>query len=226
MSERNQRAPRRKESLDEFLSTLSAWDVLYVRGRIRQLPIALAGLEDVPYELRLQILEHLDLADLLACQTVSKRWNKAWSLENRDMARVLCRRFFPGLIEIDGGKTAPKELFTHAARKLTAWQRGMQMTVFLWDSGREAGSLTPIETRPDSTDLTPVRNTSNICYSDGLLAWQPNHFFIMIDDLHSRTRQRVTYGQGPVSGRPLQLEAASRDLVACVIHTQERSRTV
>lgn len=52
-----------------------------------------------------------------------------------------------------------------------------------------------------------------VCYQDGKIAWQPGNCYLMVDDLRTRQRQRITFGIDFISGRPLQLQEVTDKLV-------------
>ncbi|KAM0428530.1 hypothetical protein ACHAPT_006890 [Fusarium lateritium] len=186
----------RKQAIDDFLSDLSPWDILYLRGRIRNATIELSGLQDTPPEIICLILSHLSLADYRACRQVCRAWARAWS-QGSVLTRA-CQDFFPGLLE--ACPTTPStQLFSLAAKKRVKWQRPFSKHTWMrWNKGvgRIFAELTP----PSQTGPAPVDSWYPSVYGREKLAWQPSVDRVIVDDLRTKQRLRLLPPGGAMSG--------------------------
>ncbi|KAJ4857863.1 hypothetical protein T069G_08760 [Trichoderma breve] len=214
---------RRRESLDAFLDSLSPWDLLYIRNRFRDGHIKMegfAGLRELPPEVFASIVPHLRLQDVLNCFLVSKDWREAWT--QGVVSTFLCRRFFPGLLELYGGDVPDRhELFLASAKRYLRkhFISRSKRSFVSWDVGWSSDYFISSEEAPPSRQLGDLRKVDfgfaplTICYSNGKMAWQPDNCHLFVDDLYTRERARFSFGVDFVSGRPLQLQAVTDSLV-------------
>lgn len=214
---------RRRESLDAFLDSLSPWDLLYIRNRFRDGHVKMegfAGLRELPPEVFASIVPHLRLQDVLNCFLVSKDWREAWT--QGVVSTFLCRRFFPGLLELYGGDVPDRhELFLASAKRYLRkhFISRSKRSFVSWDVGWSSDYFISSEEAPPSRQLGDLRKVDfgfaplTICYSNGKMAWQPDNCHLFVDDLYTRERARFSFGVDFVSGRPLQLQAVTDSLV-------------
>lgn len=219
----NSKPRRRRESLDALLDSLSSWDLLYMRNRFRDGHIKMegfAGLSELPPEVFASIVPHLQLQDVLNCYLVSKDWREAWM--QGAVATALCRRFFPGLLELYGGDVPDRhELFLASAKRYLRkhFMSRSKRSFVSWDVGWSSDYFFNPEEPPPSRQLGDLRLVDfgfaplTICYSSGKVAWQPDNCHIFVDDLYTRERARFSFGVDFISGRPLQLQAVTDSLV-------------
>ncbi|KAL7943674.1 hypothetical protein V8C42DRAFT_354033 [Trichoderma barbatum] len=219
----NPKQRRRRESLDAFLDSLSSWDLLYMRNRFRDGQIKMegfAGLRELPPEVFASIVPHLRLQDVLSCFLVSKDWREAWT--QGVVSTFLCRRFFPGLLELYGGDVPDRhELFLASARRYLRkhFISRNKRSFVSWDVGWSSDYFLNHEEAPPNRQLGDLRMVDfgfaplTVCYSSGKVAWQPDNCHLFVDDLYTRERARFSFGVDFISGRPLQLQAVTDSLV-------------
>lgn len=210
----------RQQAIDGFLSSLSSWDLIYLRRRmlVHESRIKLASLEDLPAEIIIYIAQFLELEDLLTCVNVSRSWHEAWNFGA--VTASLCCRYFPGLTEQHNlPHSAGQKLFSEHARRYIDKYLRPRPNVF-YSSRWFVGSN-------DSPGLEDMRQDAfhrseclefgldsfQMCYSEGLLAWQPDDSYVIINDLKTLTRSRCSFGASLVAGRQLDLQALTRQLV-------------
>ncbi|EHK16220.1 uncharacterized protein TRIVIDRAFT_122935, partial [Trichoderma virens Gv29-8] len=214
---------RRRESLDAFLDSLSPWDLLYMRNRLRDGHVKMegfAGLRELPPEVFASIVPHLRMQDVLNCFLVSKDWREAWT--QGVVSTFLCRRFFPGLLELYNGDVPDRhELFLASAKRYLRkhFISRSKRSFVSWDVGWSSDYFISREEAPPSRRLGDLRTVDfgfaplTICYSSGKIAWQPDNCHLFVDDLYTRERARFSFGVDFISGRPLQLQAVTDSLV-------------
>jgi hypothetical protein len=222
---------RRRESLDALLDSLSSWDLLYVRNRIRDGHVKMDGfasLKELPPEVFDSIVPHLRLQDVLNCYLVSRDWRETW--RNGAVATALCRRFFPGLLELYGGDVPDRHELFVATAKCYLRKHFMSRTkrsFVPWDVGWSSDYFTNVQVPPPSRQLGDLRLVDfgfaplTICYSNGKIAWQPDNCHIIVDDLYTRERARFSFGVDYITGRPLQLQAVTDSLVVLASSSQQ-----
>ncbi|KAL6877689.1 hypothetical protein HDV57DRAFT_130999 [Trichoderma longibrachiatum] len=222
---------RRRESLDALLDSLSSWDLLYVRNRIRDGHVKMDGfasLKELPPEVFDSIVPHLRLQDVLNCYLVSRDWRETW--RNGAVATALCRRFFPGLLELYGGDVPDRHELFVATAKCYLRKHFMSRTkrsFVSWDVGWSSDYFTNVQAPPPSRQLGDLRLVDfgfaplTICYSSGKVAWQPDNCHIIVDDLYTRERARFSFGVDYITGRPLQLQAVTDSLVVLASSSQQ-----
>ncbi|KAL7956788.1 hypothetical protein V8C34DRAFT_315336 [Trichoderma compactum] len=228
---------RRRESLDAFLDSLSPWDLLYIRNRFRDGHIKMegfAGLRELPPEVFASIVPHLRLQDVLNCFLVSKDWREAWT--QGVVSTFLCRRFFPGLLELYGGDVPDRhDLFLASAKRYLRkhFISRSKRSFVSWDVGWSSDYFISSQEAPPGRQLGDLRKVDfgfaplTICYSNGKVAWQPDNCHLFVDDLYTRERARFSFGVDFVSGRPLQLQAVTDSLVILASSSpQYRDRNV
>jgi hypothetical protein len=215
--------PERRDELDRFISSLSPWELLYMRQQMQQTAIKLAGLENMPPELICLLEPHLDLRDILSCQLVSKGWARAWS--QGGVVYQVCNRYFPGLMEthpleppgrllVDALTRRRRE---YSSKRLIQWNTNWETPLFQ-NPSRRPRSI-PLDTTSEHSQQYPIR------YVDGKVAWQPRRDLVLVDDLNTKTRQRVVC---PRLEPPLryQLMALSSQLVVFFTIDQEHETHV
>ncbi|KAH6608279.1 cyclin-like f-box [Trichoderma cornu-damae] len=217
------RPRRRKESLDALLGSLSSWDLLYMRNRFRDGGLRLdgfAGLSELPPEVFASIVPHLRLQDVLNCYLVCKDWREAWV--QGAVATALCRRFFPGLLELYGGDVPDRhELFLASAKRYLRkhFMSRSKRSFVSWDVGWDTDYFVNPQEAPAGRQLGDLRLVDfgfaplTVSYSSGKVAWQPDNCHVIVDDLYTRERARFSFGVDFISGRPLQLQAVTDSLV-------------
>jgi hypothetical protein len=83
----------RKDLIDTFVSSLSPWEWLYLKQKLRRMePPAFATLDHLPQEIFELIFLQVPLIDALRCRLVSKTWQRLWTQS------FLIERRFPGLL--------------------------------------------------------------------------------------------------------------------------------
>lgn len=211
----------RQQVIDGFLGSLSSWDLVYLRRRMHahEARIRLAALEDLPAEIIIYIAQFLELEDLLACAHVCRHWHAAWTFGA--VTASLCCRYFAGLTESHGlAHAAGHDLFSARARRyigkyLRPWPNAYLST--RWFVGANNEPQRSEDMREDafhrSECLDFGLDSPPMCYGDGLLAWQPEDSYAVINDLKSLTRTRCSFGASLVAGRKLDLQAVTRQLV-------------
>ncbi|RCI16423.1 hypothetical protein L249_3125 [Ophiocordyceps polyrhachis-furcata BCC 54312] len=208
----------RKASIDKFLTSLSPWEIIYVRDALRSGKVSVQGLasfDDLPDELADPILCHLRLEDIFNCLLVSRGW---WSkIKNEDVSRSLCKRFFPGLLNTET-KPAPV-LFLEAVRRYRQRRphKAKRKRFIGWNTGWSTKTFSnPVQPVDDSSvrrDPSFDEERLIIRYKDGNLAWQPNPTTVIIDNLRTLNRLHCPLGRFIVSGQALRLIAVTRSLV-------------
>ncbi|KAF7547055.1 hypothetical protein G7046_g9129 [Stylonectria norvegica] len=186
----------RKAEIDTFLSSLSPWELLRVRGHLRNISPKFAGLEDLPPEVLIEIVPYLGVKDVLDCCLVSKSWARSWT--HNAVLGALCHHNFAGLRDIRPS-TDLKELFVKTARRRLARKTArFKKKIIPWDASWSTSEFTNENPMPPSmkTDTAPALVGVNhpIRYADGKVAWRPNRDLVIIDDLRTRSRQRCTLG--------------------------------
>ncbi|KAH6897136.1 hypothetical protein B0T10DRAFT_176767 [Thelonectria olida] len=215
--------PERRNELNRFISSLSPWELLYMRQKMQQTTIKLAGLEDMPPELICLLEPHLELRDVLSCQLVSKAWSGAWSQDG--VAYQVCNRYFPGLMEMHPFEAFGRLLVDalnkrrreHSSKRLIRWNTNWETPIFQ-NPSRRPRSI-PLDTGSEHSQQYPIR------YVDGKMAWQPRRDLVIVDDLNTKIRQRVVC---PRLEPPLryQLVALSSQLVVFFTIDQEHETHV
>ncbi|KAJ3495154.1 hypothetical protein NLG97_g3601 [Lecanicillium saksenae] len=213
----------RQQAIDGFLSSLSSWDLLYLRRRLHdhESRIQLASLEDLPDEIIIYIAQFLELKDLLTCANVSRSWRETWTFGA--VTAYLCCSYFPGLTEKYGLPHSEGQLlFSEYSRRYIEKYLRPRPNAYLssrWfiGSNESLGSEGPEDMREDafhrSECLDFGLDSFPMCYSEGLLAWQPNDSYVVLNDLKTLSRSRCGFGASLVSGRKLALQAITRNLV-------------
>ncbi|KAK5991977.1 hypothetical protein PT974_05373 [Cladobotryum mycophilum] len=213
---------QRRESIDSFLANLTAWDLLYIRGQFRDGKVSIdgfAGLSELPPEVFSYIVPHLRLEDVLNCYLVCRSWRETWT--QGAVATALCRRFFPGLLELYGGDVPDRhDLFLAATKRYLRrhLMRCSTRAFISWDVGWSSDYFRNRQ-RPTVELLEDLRQIDfgysplTVCYENGKVAWQPGNCYVIVDDLRTRQRQRFSFGIDYISGRPLQLQSITESLV-------------
>lgn len=199
----------KKQAIDNFLADLSPWDILYLRGRIRDATIVLSGLQDLPPELICLILSYLSVQDFRACRLVCRAWATAWT-QDSVLARA-CRNFFPGLLETYP-TTPGRQLFSMAGKKRKKWQRPFSKYTWMrWNQG--LSSIFRESTPPSQLGPVPVDSWYPSLYAKEKLAWQPRLDRVIVDDLRTRERHRFLPPGGAMSGTQFRLVCISDQLL-------------
>ncbi len=210
----------RQLAIDGFLGSLSSWDLLYLRRRmhLHESRIKLAALEDLPAEIVIHIAQFLELEDLLTCANVCRNWHATWTFGA--VTASLCCRYFAGLTEKHGlPHSDGQQLFAeHARRYIGKYLRPRPNVHFSsrWFVGSNE-SLGGEDMREDAFHQSECLDFGldgfSMCYDDGLLAWQPDDGYVVVNDLRTLTRNRCSFGASLVAGRKLDLQAVTRKLV-------------
>lgn len=186
--------PRRgRDAIDALIPLLSPWELIYLRGRTRDIHVdaissnGFATCLDLPMDILVLILDHLGRHDLLVLRRVSRAWNRLWM--QGDVLRTVLWNHFPGLLQLHPGEQDLEHLFLNIMNRYRCKPQGKlgSATVF-WDIlGNLPSSFTL------STSLVG-RYRSNPeprrIYSSGKVVWKPASGEIVIDDLRSGTRTR------------------------------------
>ena len=205
---------QQKAAIDALFLSLDQWGLLYARSKLRDLALKFSGLEDLPPEIICSIASCLRLSDIFNCCLVSQSWYQSFT--HCAVLIALCRHLFPGLRETCPS-VGPKQLLINAASNYLKWhQLGYNAKFIPWDPSWSTDHFkneTPrgAQQLPDADNKT-IEVVFAIQYTEGLLAWQPNHDMIILDDLQTRTRRRCAFGLQSFSGRRLQIEGLSRQL--------------
>ncbi|KAJ6785711.1 hypothetical protein PWT90_06253 [Aphanocladium album] len=213
----------RQQAIDGFLSSLSSWDLLYLRRRMHahESRIRLASLEDLPAEIVIYIAQFLELEDLLTCANVSRSWRETWTFGA--VTAYLCCRYFPGLTEKYGLlHSEGQDLFSEYSRRYIGKYLRPRPNAYLssrWFVGNNEppSSGAAEDMREDAFQRSECLDfgldSFQMCYSEGLLAWQPDDSYVVLNDLKTLSRSRCSFGASLVSGHKLDLQAVTRNLV-------------
>ncbi|KAF4990643.1 hypothetical protein FDECE_14308 [Fusarium decemcellulare] len=203
----------KKEAIDRFLSDLSPWDLLYLRGKLRNTTIILSTLVDLPPEIICLVLSYLDINDFRSCRLVSKAWAATWTQDA--VFLWACRQFFPGFLETY--HTMPgKQLYSLAIKKRNKWHR--PHCKFKWIRWNQRFNRIFNETPPPSSQSGAqfVDVVYPFLYAREKLAWQPSLGQVIVDDLRNRKRQRFLPQDGAMSGTQFRVVAISYQLLVLV----------
>ncbi|KAI5456614.1 hypothetical protein BGZ63DRAFT_366516 [Mariannaea sp. PMI_226] len=201
----------KRAEIDEFITSLSPWDLIYVRHRLRNIKIELSGLEHLPEEIVCMLIRHLRVQDFLACRLVSRGWAASWSQDL--VVAQACRRFFPGVLEtstiaVAATATSAPELSKKAVlfRAIHMQQQDYRRIYFKrdaihWNAGWDSPEFVNVLPRPQfvpdgsSSTRSRLRATARlqypVRYANGKVGWQPLRDLIIVDNLNTRSRQRV-----------------------------------
>lgn len=210
----------RQLAIDGFLGSLSSWDLLYLRRRmhIHEARIKLASLEDLPAEIIIYISQFLELEDLLTCANVCRSWHAAWTFGA--VTASVCCRYFAGLTEKYGlAHSDGQRLFSENARLyIDKYLRPRPNAYFssrLFVGTNEA--LGVEDMREDAFHMSECLDfgfeSPLMCYDDGVLAWQPEDSYVIVNDLRTLARSRCSFGASLIAGRKLHLQALTRKLI-------------
>jgi hypothetical protein len=202
--------------------------------------VGLATLVDLPSELICAIAKYLDLADLSRCVHVSKAWEATW--KQADIVPDLCNHFFPGLLQTiqAQGKPAHYTVFGEQSRQYLVksllkyttrsvrWYHYPEDSFFTVDRDIHLdGTLPSIDHRaaryegPDGGRRWLSQMTR---YKSGRIAWQPDNFLVVIDDLYSRKRRVISPPGAVQSALSVALCDLSQDIV--VLDSNDRALQV
>ncbi|PHH89038.1 hypothetical protein CDD83_6720 [Cordyceps sp. RAO-2017] len=217
----------RRHVIDRFLASLTPWDVLHLRARLREGKVTvqgLASLADLPGELVDLIAQHLHVEDVLSCRLVCRSWLRAWDGEH--VSSTLCRHFFPGLLQ-SGVKTPARDLFLPTAGRFLRRHvaQPVQKTFIPWDASwsssvfqnRHPSKNVPSLAQLDSSPFYGHSLNDPVLYKDGKLAWQVDLARVIVDDLYTHKRQFCSTGPSLVmSAHRLVLKAVTGHLLIFV----------
>ncbi|OAA69886.1 Cyclin-like F-box [Cordyceps fumosorosea ARSEF 2679] len=217
----NPTQPTLQRAIDDFLGSLSSWDLLYLRRRmhLHEARIKLASLEDLPAEIVIAISQFLELEDLLTCAAVCRSWHAAWSCGA--VTASLCCRHFAGLTErhglphADGHRLLAVRSRLYIDKYLRPRPNAYFSSRWFVGGGGSAAAAEDMRERVDHQaecvdfGLDPLQ----MCYDDGLLAWQPEDGYVVLNDLRAMTRSRCSFGSSLVAGRKMDLQAVTRKLI-------------
>ncbi|KAF4448498.1 hypothetical protein F53441_8084 [Fusarium austroafricanum] len=211
----------RKERLDRLFDDLSPWDILYLRQKVRDANITLAGLQDLPQELIYSILSYLEFDDYRCCIWTCKKWNATWTQEA--VITQALRHFFPGL-QIRYPETSPQDLYSAQLKLHLKWRQPHSKSTWIpWN----------LESCPFFTDLPEVAGTGAesvdaprpFLYNKGKLVWQPSPRTFIVDDLRTRQRLRFVPPGSAMTGEKYQTAALSDQLLV-LLEVNQNDRTV
>ncbi len=134
---------RRKEFLDNFITSLSSHDVRYLKDRVSKIDLRTDIVSRLPLELRILVASYIDGIDIINLLNVSKTWRQVWLQD--DILKQLAARWLPGFLtytrkkeEITSIRQDLAQLFYDAARRLNIRRRGKFRSVLI--SRRTAGN--------------------------------------------------------------------------------------
>jgi len=194
-------AASRKDELDTLFASLSPFDILYLRKKISETTIVLAGLEKLPPEMVCEILKYFDFDDYRTCLAVSKSW-KAKFGQRETMAQAL-HNFFPGLVPMNP-KDHPQKLFSLELNKHLKWMHP-----------HDSRTWTPWDL---STNHFFSRQSASVhskgvpwpfLYNKGRLVWQLSTRIIIVDDIRKANRERFSPLASAMRGGRFQAAAIS-----------------
>ncbi|KAJ3950078.1 uncharacterized protein N0V96_001215 [Colletotrichum fioriniae] len=197
----------RHANLDNLVSCLTPWELLYLTQLTRKSPAKLAEMQNLPEEVVAMISRHLRLGDAIKCTQVSKPWRQKWTCHTvvNDIAHVC----FPGLTAAFPD-TPAWDLLRPIAQKATARNQGK---ITSWLSIRTADvpllectalkyddlSLEFAKSNPTATpsrffrkDNWDSRSWRGFAYSHGKVAWQWDSYRFFVDDIRAMTRKLVS----------------------------------
>lgn len=197
----------RHANLDNLVSCLTPWELLYLTQLTRKSPAKLAEMQNLPEEVVAMISRHLRLGDAIKCTQVSKPWRQIWTCHTvvNDIAHV----YFPGLTAASPD-TPAWDLLRPIAQKTTARNQGK---ITSWLSIRTADvpllectalkyddlSLEFAKSNPTATpsrffrkDNWDSRSWRGFAYSHGKVAWQWDSYRFFVDDIRAMTRKLVS----------------------------------
>ncbi|KAG5755374.1 hypothetical protein H9Q69_001504 [Fusarium xylarioides] len=200
-NDKSLRASSRKEELDALFETLSPFDILYLRKKISETTITLAGLEKLPPEMVCEILKYLDFDDYRACLAVSKGWRAKFGTKDT-MAQGL-HTFFPGLIPMNPNDH-PQKIFSIELAKHLKWRYPHDSRTWTpWD----------LSTTNFFSRQTAAVHSQGVpwafLYNKGKLVWQLSTHMVIIDDIRKANRERFAPLASAMRGERFQAAAIS-----------------
>ncbi|TWU74012.1 hypothetical protein ED733_000468 [Metarhizium rileyi] len=185
-----------RSNVDAFLTTLSPWDLLYLRSKFRRGDISitgLAGLPDLPAEILSLIVIQLTLDDIVNCRLVSRDWYATWT--QGAVITALGHFFFPGLIE------------------RSEWLNDRQLPHDLVQARR-----TEVEDQVWEGHRTSFYSAGPpVFYDRGCLAWQASEANIVVDDLRTCERRDCSLMEMHLQGQKFVLQGMSREMLVFVV---------
>ncbi|KAF9780405.1 hypothetical protein IL306_000059 [Fusarium sp. DS 682] len=191
----------RQDELDRLLADLSPYDLLYLRKKIAETTITLAGLEKLPPEMVWEIISNLEFDDYRACLAVSKSW-KAKFGQKETMTQAL-HHFFPGLVPMHPDDH-PQKLYSLEVQKYLRWRRVYHSQTWTpWDLS-VSHFFSRSTAAAHSTDVPWP-----FLYNKGKLVWQLSTRIIIVDDIRTANRQRFSPLASAMRGGRYQAAAVS-----------------
>ncbi|KAF4776206.1 F-box domain-containing protein [Colletotrichum scovillei] len=197
----------RHANLDNLVSRLTPWELLYLRQLTSKSTIKLAEMHHLPEEVVAMIAQYLRLGDALKCTQVSKAWRAKWTSDT--VAREIAQISFPGLVAASPDASA-WDLLRPIAHKATARNEGkltswlsintadvplLKCTALKYDKR----SLKFAKSKPTPTSSRFFKNTREVelrthlgfAYCSGKVAWQWDSYRFFVDDIRAMTRKLV-----------------------------------
>lgn len=207
-----------------FLTTLSPWDLLYLRNEFRHNRISLNGLarlSDLPAEILCVIATHLTIDDVVNCRLVSRDWLTSWT--QGAVITGISHFFFPGLLErhkeLNDAQSAETLLQSSMVKYLRRRHaRPHRSSFILWQhpspAFRGVNAIDQLESGP----VCFYSPGPPVFYDKGRIAWQTSGFSTTVDDL--RTCERRDCNVDDVQMLQIQrlvLQGMSRELLVFVV---------
>ncbi|KAK1460059.1 F-box domain-containing protein [Colletotrichum melonis] len=206
----------RHANLDNLVSRLTPWELLYLRQLTLKSTIKFAEMHNLPDEVVAMIAQYLRLGDALRCTQVSKVWRAKWTSDT--VAREIAQISFPGLVAASPDASA-WDLLRPVAQKATARNEGkltswlsintadvplLKCTALKYDQR----SLKFAKSKPTPTPSRFFKNTREVdlrthlgfAYCSGKVAWQWDSYRFFVDDIRAMTRKLVSLPDLVVKG--------------------------
>ncbi|ROW06525.1 hypothetical protein VMCG_04295 [Cytospora schulzeri] len=206
----------------------------------------LFGHDQLPAELRLMIVQYLDISDIFNCTfLVCRKWKDLF-LGFMEMAEDVLHKWFPCFYNRDMPAEDMMDMFSQAITKRYLRDSGRFQTRLNYRFAKSDGEypigrieglqqghtykdLTCSATSSKSPEISGSTATKYL-YAEGRLAWQlkesdPGSFAIYLQDLHRSHAQNFCVFQLPgqlVQGIKLKLEALGNELLVASVVGQRR----
>lgn len=230
----------RRRNLQNLLSALTSHEIRDLGKYAAEVDFRTDIFGRLPMELRLEIAEYLDAADLFNFLNVSRTWREAWSHSS------MINLFMPGFLEDHHRKDAMassgqdvqalfyKKCQRYSARCRGKYQYGLAEVLARLPEGNRQYSDTnfAVDTEyhqrtnrwksPTSWSelISPLADSGfrNLLYYDGRVVWQPefarsNNSLIIVDSLESQLRKEYTIPEAVIRGGEAKLMALGDKLV-------------
>ncbi|OHE92462.1 F-box domain-containing protein [Colletotrichum orchidophilum] len=234
----------RHTNLNNLVSRLTPWELIYLRQLTRESPVKLGGMQDLPEDLVAMISRYLRLGDAMKCTLVSKAWREKWT--SHTVVKDIAMTYFPGLTASSPDASA-WDLLRPIAQKAIARTEGKFIS---WLAVRTADvpllDCTALKLDDRSLELAkskPKPKPSRVFISDkwgaglqvdlgfaycnGKVAWQWDAYRFFIDDIRALTRKLVSPPDLVLKGdRDFMVSTMSENLLVLANQLNQRALIV